>query len=81
MTLGISERRIREILRASPIYKYEKRMASPVLTQKHKEARIMWAREKVTWDAEKWSKVVFSDGKSSIWMVPMASSTTGMIYG
>ncbi|KAK1939242.1 Transposable element Tc3 transposase [Phytophthora citrophthora] len=63
LELPISERRIREILRACPIFKYEKHMASPVLTQMQKDARLMWAREKVTWGNEKWSKVVFSEIK------------------
>ncbi|POM71500.1 transposable element Tc3 Transposase [Phytophthora palmivora] len=48
LELPISERRIRDILRANPNFKFEKRMASPVLTKKHKEERLMWAREKVS---------------------------------
>ncbi|KAG2942035.1 hypothetical protein PC117_g9961 [Phytophthora cactorum] len=38
-------------------------MASPVLTKHHKANRLKWAREKVTWDAAKWSQVVFSGEK------------------
>ncbi|GMF20840.1 unnamed protein product [Phytophthora lilii] len=37
--------------------------ASPVLTKKHKEDRLKWARDKVTWDEAKWATCVFSDEK------------------
>ncbi|KAG3217115.1 hypothetical protein PC129_g12031 [Phytophthora cactorum] len=59
----LSARRIRELLQKHPGFKFDKRMASPVLTKHHKANRLKWAREKVTWDAAKWSQVVFSDEK------------------
>ncbi|POM73677.1 Transposase [Phytophthora palmivora] len=45
LELPVSARRIREILQADPNMNYEKRKASPVLTKKHKEARLTWARD------------------------------------
>ncbi|KAG3247625.1 hypothetical protein PI124_g7690 [Phytophthora idaei] len=63
LQLDLSARRIRELLQKHPGFKYEKRMASPVLTKHHKANRLKWAREKVTWDAAKWSQLVFSDEK------------------
>jgi transposase len=42
---------------------YLKRLGCPVLTQKHKDTRVAWAREKVTWSQEKWQSCVFSDEK------------------
>ncbi|KAG6616663.1 Transposase [Phytophthora cinnamomi] len=63
LELPVSARRIREILQADPNMNYEKRKASPVLTKKHKEARLTWARAKVTWDMTKWGNCVFSDEK------------------
>ncbi|KAJ8577651.1 hypothetical protein ON010_g1555 [Phytophthora cinnamomi] len=61
LELSVSARRIREILQADPNMNYEKRKASSVLTKKHKEARLTWARAKVTWDVPKWGNCVFSD--------------------
>ncbi|KAJ8557035.1 hypothetical protein ON010_g8930 [Phytophthora cinnamomi] len=63
LELPVSARRIREILQADPNMNYEKHKASPVLTKKHKEARLTWARAKVTWDVTKWGNCVFSDEK------------------
>ncbi|KAG6616947.1 Transposase [Phytophthora cinnamomi] len=63
LELPVSARRIREILQADPNMNYEKRKASPVLTKKHKEARLTWTRAKVTWDVTKWGNCVFSDEK------------------
>ncbi|POM79258.1 Transposase [Phytophthora palmivora] len=40
------------------------RKASPVLTKKYKEARLTWARAKVTWDVTKGGNCVFSDEKT-----------------
>ncbi|POM64664.1 Transposase [Phytophthora palmivora] len=61
LALPVSARRIRDILQADPNMNYEKRKASPVLTKKHKEARLTWARAKVSWDVTKWGNCVFSD--------------------
>lgn len=63
LELPISVRRVQELLQASPQFKYIKRKAAPVLTPQHKEARLKWATEHVTWNEELWAKVVFSDEK------------------
>ena len=33
----------------------------PLLTKKHKKNRYEWCKERLHWDVEKWSRVIFSD--------------------
>ena len=63
LEIPLSVRRVRELLQEDPELKYTKRKGAPVLTPRHIEARLQWAFEKITWDAAKWAKVVFSDEK------------------
>ncbi|GMF40421.1 unnamed protein product [Phytophthora lilii] len=63
LELPVGVRRVKQLLQESTHMTYVKRKASPVLTQKHKEDRLKWARDKVTWDEAKWATCVFSDEK------------------
>lgn len=45
-----------------PTVRLRKIMAKPVLQDHHKEARLEFARQHMTWD-EEWKKVIFSDEK------------------
>lgn len=63
LELPISVRRVKQVLQESSQLTHMKRKASPVLTKKHKVARLKWARDHVTWDDTKWAKCVFSDEK------------------
>ena len=63
LNIPLSTRRIRELLNADQLLRYDKRKACPVLTKAHKEARMNWARAKVTWSQEMWDRCVFSDEK------------------
>jgi hypothetical protein len=42
--------------------KYLKRKVRPALKQQHKEARVTWAAEHVSW-TQQWKRVIFSDEK------------------
>jgi transposase len=63
LELPVGVRRVKQVLQESSQLMYEKRKASPVLTKRHKEDRLTWARTHVTWDDTKWANCVFSDEK------------------
>jgi transposase len=63
LQLPVGVRCIKQVLQETKHLVYARRKAAPVLTKEHKEKRLAWARDKVTWDGVKWGKVVFSDEK------------------
>ena len=62
LVLPVSDRRVRQILNASPYLIFTKRKHTPKLEKHHVSARLSWAIERVSWGA-KWQQVVFSDEK------------------
>ena len=62
LELSVSVRRVRQILHSNPNLAYKKRKGKPKLTLQHKNKRMDFARQKVTW-SEQWSRTVFSDEK------------------
>ena len=63
LDLNVLPRRVRQILNSSKDFVYKKRITTPALTKMHKKRREEWVQEKVQWNAENWSKVIFSDEK------------------
>jgi hypothetical protein len=51
-----------------------------MLKQIHIQTRLQWAAEKVHWTT-KWREIIFSDEKSSIWVVWTATNIIGMTFG
>lgn len=62
LKLPVSTRRVQQILHADSNFVWTKRQVEPKLLQRHKDARILYARDKMSWTTE-WTFVVFSDEK------------------
>lgn len=53
---------VRRVIKASPNIKRRKMKKKPHLTGLHKEARLLFCRERLAWTRE-WNKIIFSDEK------------------
>lgn len=62
LDLTVTPQHIGRILRGSGLVKWRKSKKKPVLKKHHKEARLIFAKNHMTWKDE-WSNVVFSDEK------------------
>lgn len=60
--LPITPRRVQQILATSNRLKWKKMKSKPALTNRHKVARLDFAKQHMSW-SENWNKVVFSDEK------------------
>ncbi len=63
-TLGLKVSRwtINRIINQSGYIRYAKKIVSPALTDGHKELRLSWAKEHMTWN-EEWKNIIWSDEK------------------
>ncbi|KHJ88320.1 hypothetical protein OESDEN_11888 [Oesophagostomum dentatum] len=75
LNLAASRTTVWRVINASPNIQREAMRKSPLLTARHKALRLFRVRK----HREGWTKVVFTDEKSSILMVQMAPSFTGGI--
>lgn len=62
LNLPVSKRRVQQILKSMPNVVHKKPQKRPLLKQRHKEARLQFAREHMQWVVE-WRRVIFSDEK------------------
>lgn len=62
LSLKITPRRIQQILSSDNNIKYEKMIRKPMLLQRHKTARLLFAEKYKFWTSE-WENVIFSDQK------------------
>lgn len=62
LQLSITTRRIQQILSGSKAVKWTKRKPKPLLKQHHKNARLKFAHNHMSWTTE-WRNVIFSDEK------------------
>jgi hypothetical protein len=62
LELPVGKRRVQQILHSNPNLKYKKAAKKPPLSQQHKDFRLTFAKEHMTWN-KKWRNVVFSDEK------------------
>jgi hypothetical protein len=58
----LSTRSVQRILASSTTLVYTKRKSQPRLEPHHKEARVVWAEERISWTTQ-WRTVIFSDEK------------------
>ena len=65
LDLPVGVRRVQQVLRSSGTLKYSKRAKKLPLTKFHKEERLKFAENHMSW-TEKWKTVIFSDEKNSI---------------
>ena len=63
--IRLTTRRVQQILKSSPNLKYEKGKPRSRITDKHKKARLNWAKDKITWGV-KWRKSCFVMKRSLI---------------
>lgn len=69
---------VRRIIRKDGTIQRRKLKKKPVLKQVHKELRMNFATEHVSWSSQ-WKRVVFSDEKSLTLTVPMVTTFVSMI--
>jgi hypothetical protein len=74
-----SRRTISLRISESPYFEYLKMKKKPPLKQEHKDARLRWAREQMTWD-EEWDQILLSDEKNLTLMVLMVGDIIGTTY-
>ncbi len=60
--MKVSVAKLHNVLKENPNIGFKKKLTRPPLTKKHKDERLKFAREHMTWDKE-WKRVVFSDEK------------------
>lgn len=63
LQLPISASRTRAYLNNASNLRHKKPQRAPVLSQKHKDHRLEWAKKHLRWNFVEWSNVVFSDEK------------------
>ena len=49
----------------------------PLLTDRHRQFRLQWAKERKNWEKDQWYKVVRSDGPNLTYLEVMAEFTLG----
>ncbi len=62
LNLKLSRWTINRVIKRSKILKKKKKKRSPPLTKLHKDLRLNWGKDHMTWN-EEWRKVVWSDEK------------------
>lgn len=62
LKLNVSNERIRQIIKKDKRAVYAKMVKKPLLTPRHVEARLKWAREVMDF-GDKWKRVIFTDEK------------------
>lgn len=78
LDLLVTARHVRRIFSSSGMFEDVKQKKNRLLP-KHKKERVEWAKANVDLGLG-WSSVIFTDEKSSIWMVQMDVKNTGMIF-
>jgi len=77
---GVSTRTINRVLGRCDNLQCVKMLTKPPISAANKRIRLEFAHDHQTWNAE-WTRVFWSDEKSSIWMDQMACRIIGMICG
>jgi len=62
LDLNCSSKTVLRVINASPNMTYLKKKSKPPLNKVHKEQRLSWARNHMSWTSE-WNNVIFSDEK------------------
>jgi len=62
LNIPASKETIRRVIHQNPHIKFLKMKAKPVLTKLHKQVRLGWAKDHMSWTKE-WNNVVFTDEK------------------
>lgn len=61
--LDISVERARQLISSDPHLRFKRMRRAPFLTEVHKQRRVDWANTHVSWTAQEWNNVIWSDEK------------------